>query len=32
VFDACVKSGWTLVELKRERLDLESIFQRLTLA
>ena len=31
LFGCCVKSGWTLVELRRERLDLEAIFQRLTL-
>jgi ABC-2 type transport system ATP-binding protein len=32
LFEACVKAGWTLVELRRERLDLETIFQRLTLS
>jgi ABC-2 type transport system ATP-binding protein len=31
LFDCCVKSGWTLMELRRERLDLEAIFQRITL-
>lgn len=32
LFDLAVKSGWALNELRRERLDLESIFQRLTLS
>jgi hypothetical protein len=32
VYAACVKAGWTLLELRRERLDLETIFQRLTLS
>lgn len=32
VFECCVRSGWTLLELKRERLELETIFQRLTLS
>lgn len=31
LFQCCVKAGRTLVELRRERLDLESIFQRITL-
>ncbi len=30
IFDLAVRHGWTLVELKNERLDLEMIFQRLT--
>jgi ABC-2 type transport system ATP-binding protein len=30
IFDLAVKSGWALLEVRRERLDLESIFQRLT--
>jgi ABC-2 type transport system ATP-binding protein len=30
IFDLAVKSGWTLLEMRRERLDLEGIFQRLT--
>ncbi len=30
IFDLAVKSGWALLELRRERLDLETIFQRLT--
>jgi ABC-2 type transport system ATP-binding protein len=32
LFDLSVRSGWALLELRRERLDLESIFQRLTLS
>ncbi len=32
IFDAAVKAGWGLVELRRERLELETIFQRLTLS
>jgi ABC-2 type transport system ATP-binding protein len=31
LFRCAVQSGWTLLELRRERLDLETIFQRLTL-
>ncbi|NOZ00691.1 MAG: ATP-binding cassette domain-containing protein [Deltaproteobacteria bacterium] len=31
LFRCCVKEGVTLIELRRERLDLETIFQRLTL-
>jgi len=31
LFQCCVRSNRTLVELHRERLDLESIFQRITL-
>jgi ABC-2 type transport system ATP-binding protein len=30
IFASCVESGWTLLGLRRERLDLEAIFQRLT--
>jgi len=30
IFDLAVRSGWALIEMRRERLDLESIFQRLT--
>lgn len=30
IFDTCVKNKWTLLELRRERPDLETIFQRLT--
>ena len=30
IFDLAVRSGWALLELRRERLDLETIFQRLT--
>ena len=32
VFSACVNAGLTLLELRREQLDLEAIFQRLTLS
>lgn len=32
LYECAVKAGWTLVELRRERLDLETIFQRLTLS
>lgn len=32
LFEACVKAGLTLIELRRERLDLEAIFQKLTLS
>lgn len=31
LFRRCVEAGLTLVELRQERLDLESIFQRITL-
>lgn len=31
VFDACVAHQSTILELRRERLDLESIFQRITM-
>ena len=31
LFDTCVKTGATILELRRERLDLESIFQRITM-
>ena len=32
IFEAAVKARWGLVELRRERLELETIFQRLTLS
>ncbi|MBP7125169.1 ATP-binding cassette domain-containing protein [Myxococcota bacterium] len=32
LFRWCVEAGWTLLESRRERLDLEAIFQRLTLS
>jgi len=32
LFQWCVEAGWGLLELRRERLDLEAIFQRLTLS
>lgn len=32
LFALCVSKGWKLLELRRERLDLETIFQHITLA
>lgn len=32
LFRGVVQAGWTLLELRRERQDLEAIFQRLTLS
>ncbi|HOI11734.1 MAG TPA: ATP-binding cassette domain-containing protein [Myxococcota bacterium] len=32
LFGCAVQAGWTLLELRRERQDLETIFQRLTLS